>query len=172
LSFHWEMTLFLLAGTLDLGTALYAFSRREVPAARLIGVLAATAGLWAFVYTLAIGADALEDKYLWVRVGYLGAVPSLAIGVLVALEITGLRARTPRWVTPSLVLWGLTVLILVWTNDLHGWFWTDFYLESHKLEWTPVHGPAFGAYQWGAVVLVLAMDSALASSCPERNPAR
>ena len=157
MSFHWEMTLFLLAGALDVGSALYAFSRREVPAARLIGLLAAAAGLWAFVYTLAIGADTLEDKYLWVRVGYLGAVPSLAIGVVVALEITGLCARTPRWVTPSLLLWGLTVLTLVWTNDLHGWFWTDFYLEAHKLEWTPVHGPAFGAWQWGAVALVLAM---------------
>ena len=77
------------------------------------------------------------------------------MSVLVAMHLTGYDLRWLRGVRILLSCWVAVPLTLVWTNELHHWFWIDYRLEPSRISCWPVHGPAFQIYQGGAFAFVL-----------------
>ena len=134
----------LVAATIALSIMLLAWFRRETSGALALAILMLGVTEWAASYAMELGTPGLASKVLWAKVQYLGIVLVPTAWLLIVLEFTGRERYLTR---RNLILFSLMptiILLLVWTNDLHGLIWTSARLQTEK--WTLLslgHGPAF-----------------------------
>ena len=141
------LILFFTAAVVSV-TALHAWKRRAVPAARELFWLFIAVVVWSLAGALVSSAPSLELAIFWSKVEYLGSASAAPLTLLFCLAF----AHRDEWRTaPHLrAIWILPVLsiLLAWTNDWHHLIWTSVSpspVASSNL-YVFQHGPAFWAY--------------------------
>ena len=107
--------------------------RHPAPGARAIAILMAAVAVWCLGYALELASSDLHGKIFWSKVSYLGIVVVPVAWFLFALAYTGNdRGLSPRGLAGLAVIPCIT-LGLVWTNESHGLFWSQFELDTGML---------------------------------------
>jgi PAS domain S-box-containing protein len=169
----WPYNLYPLAlvaaGMLCGAFGVYAWRRREAQAARAFAVLTLGAALWALAGAAESSITDSGVESLRVDVEYVGAVSVPVAWLAFALEYTGRGSSVTRRRIALLALVPVFTLLAVWTNPLHGLFWTSRSLEIHGglARWAVTHGPLFWVhvgYSYSLMLLGTAVVVALFAS--------
>lgn len=154
----------LLSGIVNGGLALYAWQRRQVPAAKWLTGLMAGISLWSFSYTLNIASSVLWQKRLFFTTGSVFFTITLFCTLPMVLEIVRVRSSLHRFV-PLLAAVPLVSIILAVTSPWHQLFGFDLHLVRYDdlillgLDQGPylkfVHYPYVYLYYLGIVILCL-----------------
>ena len=148
---------FLISTLILIYLSLYAFRlRNRVETAGLFSFLSLALAIWSICYALELVSVTLESKVFWAKMKYLGATPGPVLWFLFSLYHTNHR----HWLTPlvKIILAGFTLLTIgiVFTNELHHWYWTKIEIVPGFPETQSDHGFYFWVYAAGIYVLVLA----------------
>ena len=146
----WHMVYFLqsmLGGTIAAILAVYCWRRRDVPSARSLMVLAASAAVWLLAYAVEFRMDTLAERMWCVRFEYIGVVGMGPAFFSFALVVSGLRRHLTRRRLVAMSLFPAVLLVLVWTNPWHHLMWSRTWLErSGSVQILAyVRGPMFWA---------------------------
>lgn len=120
----------LLSAVASLAIAFYVRSRRQSPGAGYLAVVMGGATLWSLAVLLQVSATEPGTKFFFTRVGFFGVLLVPTFWFAFALDYTGRSAwlrRHALWLLPM----PLATLLVLWTNEVHGWFWRD---QVHGVE--------------------------------------
>jgi PAS domain S-box-containing protein len=151
---------FFIGACLGVYLACVTHRRRPSPGSVPLTLFILAVTLWVFAYGLEMGSLAISDRILWAKVEYCGIVFTGLAWLCFALDYTGNRI----WKTPAFVIGmgfiPVISLIMVWTNDWHGWVWSSIYpitgAQGFQLKWE--HGFWFWlilAFQYAQFILGL-----------------
>ena len=120
----------LLSGMISIGLAVYLapFWRRF--GARQLMLLTTASAVWSMTYAMELLSTDFMVKLFWVRLEYTG---SAWIGMLVFTFILSITGRTKKLTRAALLLLCLVpaaILMLVFTNDMHGLMWQHAWTEN------------------------------------------
>src|SRR5262245_57671847 len=119
---------FLISLIITVMLGLYAYRRRHLPAASIFAVVMFALTVWTFCYVMELSSVTLEGKVFWASAKYFGSSAAPIAWFVLALHMT----RNARWLTPpvQMALWAFAIItcLVVFTNDVHHWFWTDIRL--------------------------------------------
>jgi len=157
-------TVIFVAGLLiSVVLSIIAWNRRPAPGAVLFALFVLAGAVWSFFWILEIGSQLLSSKILWAKLENIGILATGVLWLAFVLDYSG----NPWWRRPRnlLILSAvpLITLLMVWTNEWHGWYYSDIYSINGALGEVTVwqHGPWFwvsAVYQyalilWGAIIL-------------------
>lgn len=112
-------------------------------------------GIWSLCYALELATPALEGKIFWAKMKYLGSTTGPVLWFIFSLYYTNHR----HWLTvPVKLLLGFFIfgtVGVVFTNELHQWYWTRIFLLPGYPETQSEHGFYFWIYAAGAYLLIL-----------------
>ena len=124
MQWHYTLPLFAASASL-LVLASYAWRRRKTPGARALAFLMLAGAWWGAAYGLSLNSTTPPAKYLYDDIKYLGIVAVPSAWLAFALGYT----NRGGWLTGrSLLLLAvepLVTLLLIFTNEAHGLFWTS-----------------------------------------------
>lgn len=132
---NWQFTLYLLpvflAGLLSASVALFAWWRRHT-AHGLSAFVAMTlaVAIWSLGYTAEIAATDLASKIFWAKLEYPGIVVAPVAWLLFAARYTGRDKWLGRRVVAGLFGVPVITLLLVITNETHGFIWPTTRLDA------------------------------------------
>lgn len=130
--------------------------RHTVDTAVLFSLQSVAMGVWTLCYAMELVNPALEGKIFWAKMKYLGATTGPVLWFIFSLYYTNHR----HWLTlPLRILLGFFILgtvAVVFTNELHHWYWTRIFLLPGYPETQSEHGFYFWVYAAGAYLLILA----------------
>ena len=139
----------LISTAVSILIAIYAWRRRPAPGAAALILFMAGAAVWSFGYAFELASLNLDTKIFWAKFQYLGIVTVPLMVLIIAIEYSGRE----NWLTPRnfgiLSLEPLIIIILVWTNELHGLVWREIYIIDDGLF---ALGLAYGPGFWINVV--------------------
>jgi len=144
-----------LSALLSAMVVAYIWGQRRQLGAWPLGVLMLGVALWSLGAALEMAAVTMADKMLWVKVLYIGIVMVPGAWFYFALQYSGrdIGLRTARWllVEPALVL------IIVWNDALHGFYWQqiDLVQESGFSVVSMTQGTGFWLHATYSYVLLL-----------------
>jgi PAS domain S-box-containing protein len=118
-----------LSGLLSLAVAYLAWRRRPAPGAQEFALLSTAGALWSIFYSIGLGGSSLEWKVFWNNLVYLAIVFIPVLWLLFSLRYTAAVELDRSRVMVLLALPLLTTLV-VWTNPLHGLFWSEVSLRT------------------------------------------
>lgn len=118
----------LIAG----GISFYAWRRRKIRGGGYFSLLMLMVAEWAVANGGELASLTLEGKIWWSKISYLGIATVGPLWLLFALDYSHEQA----WLKSKRTVWlwvvpGFT-LVLVFTNELHGWIWPDFTPTSNR----------------------------------------
>ena len=114
---------YLCAVIVSLVVAMLAWQRRATPGARALAGLMLALAVWSLAEAGELLATGTIAKIAWSKFSYVGAAtcPTLLLAFVLdyvrQAKFLTPRAMWLRWLFPMLTL------LLVFTNDWHGWFW-------------------------------------------------
>lgn len=129
----WSVNAYALVAVLPLlievPLALFAWRRRDVPAASPLALLSLALVEWSFFYALELGSTRAEWIYFFVRLEYIGISLVSPFFFLLAARHTG----NVTWAAPRrlalLLLVPMVSIIIVWT-PLSSWMWRSMSVEQ------------------------------------------
>ena len=135
---------------------IYSFRfRDQVETAGLFSLQTLAMGIWTLCYALELSNTTLESKIFWAKMKYFGATTGPVLWLIFSLYYTNRR----KWLTtPLKVLLGSFILVtlgVVFTNELHHWYWTDIFIVPGFPETQSEHGFYFWVYAVGMYLLIL-----------------
>lgn len=135
----------------------YAWTRRETRGAKGLVALGLGAAIWALGYALEIAGADLQTKLIWGKIQYFGIVIIPLAWMVLAFVYAELEARLPRPVIMALGVIPLITLFLVFTNEIHGLIWEDYYIyhEGSFSALQITHGLWFWVYWAFSQVAIL-----------------
>jgi PAS domain S-box-containing protein len=143
----------LISGTL----AMFFWHRHPAPGARVLAGLAGMITIWSLGYIVEVITGTPSGFLLANYIEYIGFVSVPVFWLLFTMEYTGYQNRLMhnRWwlfIIPSITL------LLVWTNNVHGWMWFDTRLETFGefVVQTKTYGPWFWVHTLYSYALMLA----------------
>ena len=143
--------------------ALYVW-RRSLPNSRVLWVLSTALFVWLVGYGFEIGLTDLGSKIFWLKAEYLGIVTVPTAWFAFAVTYTGKeRWLTPRFIALLAVL-PLVILILAWTNGMHGLIWDRISIGPSGVFLALDHGPFFWVHSVYSYLLTLAGTGLVISS--------
>src|SRR5215211_5084037 len=120
---------FLISVTILISLGIYAFRLREkVETANLFSLLSLALAIWTVCYAMELLNVSLESKIFWAKMKYLGATPGPVLWFVFSLHYTNHRHWLARPLKMVLAAFILLTLGIVFTNELHHWYWTEIYL--------------------------------------------
>ena len=129
--------------------------RDRVETAGLFSMQNLAMAIWTLCYALELSNATLEGKIFWAKMKYVGATTGPVLWFVFSLYYTDRRS----WLTtPLKILLGLFVLItlgVVFTNELHHWYWTKIFIVPGLPETQSEHGFYFWIYAGGVYLLIL-----------------
>jgi diguanylate cyclase (GGDEF)-like protein/PAS domain S-box-containing protein len=139
--------------------AWYAWHRRQAPLAMTFTWLMAALTYWTCCYLLELMSTTLAGKAFWVAAKYPGSTAGPVLFFVLALQLT----KHDHWLTwpVRMALWAFGVLTcaIVFTNDLHHWFWQSIHLVPGLPETVTEKGFVFWIY--AALVYLFTLTSAV-----------
>ena len=147
---HFQYTsyiwLLLASAALGGGLGVYAWRHRTVPGATPFAVLCLAAVVWAVTNALEMAGTDLPTKLFWANAQYLVyAILPLAWLALV-VQYTGRGGWLTRSRMALLAIEPAIVVILAWTDKLHGLIRQNVYLDTAGS--FPVIGKIYGPWFW------------------------
>jgi PAS domain S-box-containing protein len=136
----------LLAATTSAVLALYAWKRRNTTGAITLALLMFAVAEWSLGYAIEIGSTSLPSKLFWVKAQYLGIAVVGPAWLAFALQYTGREKWITRQNMALLFFEPLVIILLMWTNEIHGLIWRDFKIiepAAGLLLLDPSYGAAF-----------------------------
>jgi two-component system cell cycle sensor histidine kinase/response regulator CckA len=131
---HWQYNPYvlplLIAAALLAVLALVAWRRRPAPGAAVSALLLLAVVIWVLGYTLKLWGADLQSKLFWHKVEYLGVVVVPGAWLALALQHSGWEKRLTRRNVALLATEPLAMLLLLWTNQFHGLFYSNTRLET------------------------------------------
>lgn len=120
----------LLAVALFLGGLLVvAWPQRALPGVRWFVVFTAALMVWAGAYAAEFLLPGLGPKIVAAKLQYLGVTSVPAAWLAFAVDYTG-AWRWRRAGAAAVLVVPVATLLLVWTNEYHGWVWADVALTT------------------------------------------
>ena len=110
--------------------AFAAWQRRSAIGAIWFALFLLFTAIWPLGYAFEVGSSTLRIKIFWIQVQYIGIVGISPFWLAFALHYTGKESWLTRQVITTLAFGSLITLLLVWTNEIHHWMWTDFELTK------------------------------------------
>ena len=137
--------------------SIYAFRlRKRIETAGLFSMLTVALAIWTACYALELVSVTFESKIFWAKMKYMGSVPGPVLWFIFSLYHTNHR----HWLSHPLKIVLATFIFLtlgiVFTNEIHHWYWTKIYLLPGFPETQSEHGFYFWVYAAGLYLLVLA----------------
>jgi diguanylate cyclase (GGDEF)-like protein/PAS domain S-box-containing protein len=129
--------------------------RKQVEVAGEFSIMVLTMLIWTICYALELVSTTLDGKIFWTTIKYLGSGAGPTAFFVFSLYYTNNQkwfTPTLRWVFPIYVL--ITVII-VFTNPLHHWFWTEITMVEGLPETQSEHGFYFWIYAVLSYVFIL-----------------
>src|SRR5919112_1182971 len=125
----WPYTLYViflfLAAALLGWFALRAWRRRGTPGATALAVLMAAGAVWAVAYALSLGTAEPSMRMFWGEIKYLGIVAVPLAWLIFTLQYTGREGWVRRRALALLAIEPVVALVLIFTNEAHGLFWSS-----------------------------------------------
>jgi PAS domain S-box-containing protein len=119
----------IVNAALALGAALWILQRRPVRGARTFAVIVLCLAGWSATHTFSYLALSLQGKLFWSQMSFLPAVVAPAAGLIFCLRFGDPESHiTSRHLALLAIMPALT-LLLVWTNEWHGWIWQTVGLD-------------------------------------------
>lgn len=147
---------FVFSTTILIYLSIYAFLlRKRVGMAVLFSIVALFLAIWTACYALELISVSLESKIFWAKMKYLGSAPGPVLWFVLALYYTNHRNLLAKPLKIILVFWVLLTIGIVFTNEIHHWYWTDIFLVPGFPETQSEHGFFFWVYAAGLYLLVL-----------------
>lgn len=146
---HWQSTPYVLpvvaSGIVSAWLALTAWRRRPAPGATPFSLLMLAVAQWSLGYALELASADLPSQLFWANVQWLGVVTAPAAWLVFALQYTGQARWLSRRNLAVLTIEPLVILLLVWTNNIHGLIRNNIRLDTSESFSTLIstHGPAF-----------------------------
>lgn len=124
-----------LAGFLSAGVSLFLGfyvlrRRRRSRSARYFALLMGANALYAGAYTVELAAPTLEWAVFWLKVEYIGVVLVPVFWFLFSDSYARGGRRVSLRFLPALLLVPAATLVLMWTNELHGWVYAELWLRE------------------------------------------
>lgn len=147
----------LIAGIVVLALGIFAWSKGNVQGQRYFAILMFACTLYSFFYTLELSAGTLAEMVFFLRLEYLGAVLMGPMVLFFTLKYTG----RPEFLTTGNIMQLLAIplllLILVFTNDAHHWFYQSFTTQFNGYFYTlnSEKGWLYWFHQLYSIALVL-----------------
>ena len=147
----------LASGVISTGVAVVAWRRRAAAGAVPLTVLMLAAAFWSYLYAAESIVSDLSVKVLLAKVEYLAIILLPGAWLTFAYQYTGREAGWSRQTVGLLMIEPVIVLLLVWTNSLHGLVWHDIAVfDAGPLTLlSPSHGPAFWVHVLYSYVVLL-----------------
>ncbi|NHX38399.1 MULTISPECIES: histidine kinase N-terminal 7TM domain-containing protein [Haloarcula] len=154
--FSWYLYTPLLSAAVSLLIAGVGVYYRDCTGSRSLAFLMVAIAWWSVMSVIELGATDLATKRLALKLMYpaIGAVP--VAWLLFAIQYTG-QTRLPTRKELAGILFGpVLMILLVWTNQYHGWFWSSMELafQGSLLVSVTERGPAFWAWTAYAYVVM------------------
>ena len=156
-------TILFLGAIIGLSLVWAGWQRRSAPGARMFAGSMLAVTLWAAGYAFELGLPGLPAKIWSAKIEYIGIVSVILFWFFFMLAYTGHE----NWLTPrNLTLFSIEpalVVILVWTNELHYWFWKTVTLDTSGLlpVFSATYGPGFFMHTVYSYILLLASTALL-----------
>jgi PAS domain S-box-containing protein len=119
--------IFVLGTILSYIVASIVLKRRPAPGWLPFFIFNAGATLWSFCWIMEIGSSDIPTAIFWAKLEYIGIVPSGVAWLAFTLDYNKIKWwRRPR----NLILFSilpLATLCVAFTNELHGWLWSNIY---------------------------------------------
>ena len=148
---------FIVSSIILISLSMYAFRlRREVETAGLFSMSTLALTVWTVCYALELMSVSLQSKVFWAKMKYLGAAPGPVLWFIFSLYYTNHKHWLTRPLKIILVAFILLTIGIVFTNELHQWYWTEIYIVPGFPETQSEHGFYFWVYAAGIYLLVLA----------------
>jgi len=146
-----------IAAAVSVLLALFAWRRRPAPDATPFVLLMLAVAEWSLAYALRLAGTDLATKLFWAKVRYLGIVIVPAAWLIFALQYTGRGKWLTRRNLTLLAIEPLCMLLLVWTNDWHGLYWSSVRLDEvgSFATFGSTHGVAFWIHMVYSYLLLL-----------------
>ncbi|MDI7259691.1 MAG: histidine kinase N-terminal 7TM domain-containing protein [Thermodesulfobacteriota bacterium] len=112
--------------------AAFTWKRRHAPGKTPFALLMFAVAEWSLSYAFELGSVHQQTKLLWATLKYHGVVVVPVAWFIFTLKYTG----HGHWLTLRksilLLLFPFITLTSVWTNDLHGLFWSNLRLDTSR----------------------------------------
>jgi PAS domain S-box-containing protein len=146
----WRYTLYVIflfgAAALLVVFALRAWRRRGTPGTKALAILMAAGAVWAVGYALSLGASELSTRIFWGEIKYLGIIAVPLAWLVFALQYTGREGWVTRGVLTLLAVEPIVTLVLVFTNEVHGLFWSS--RGASTIGPSPIVELVYGPWFW------------------------
>jgi len=154
--FSWYLYTPLLSAAVSLLIAGVGVYYRDCTGSRSLTFLMVAIAWWSVMSVIELGATDLATKRLALKLMYpaIGAVP--VAWLLFAIQYTGQTRLPTRKELAGILLGPVLMILLVWTNQYHGWFWSSMELafQGSLLVSVTERGPAFWAWTAYAYVVM------------------
>ena len=131
---HWQYTHYVLPLIIGMAMsavlALFAWRRRPAPGAAPLALLMLVVAAWMLGYAFELGSLDLPSKLYWGKVSYLGVVIVPVAWLTFVLQYTGRERCLSYRNLGLLAIEPLVTLLLVWTNEAHGLFYSSTGLDT------------------------------------------
>ncbi len=131
---HWQYTHYVLplviATAMSAVLALFAWRRRPASGAAPLALLMLAVAVWTLGYTLELGSPDLPSKLFWGKVSYLGVGFVPVAWFTFVIQYTGREKWLSYRNLGVLAIEPLVTLLLVWTNEAHGMFYSNTRLDT------------------------------------------
>jgi PAS domain S-box-containing protein len=141
----------LVAAALLVPVAAYALRRRYVRGAIWYAVLLLAVAFWCVTYAVELVTHDIQAKLLLQKIKYLGIVTLPVAWLGFILDFLARERHLVAKVTRGLGIASAVILVMAWTNELHGLFWGEMRLvRSGEISALSGRGPGF----WVNIVYV------------------
>ncbi len=115
----------ILAGLIALICAFFVLQREKVPGSTpLLGLILAVF-IWAIAYAFELASPQLSLQIFWAKVEYLG-IPFVPMFMFIfAYEFSQNTKKLTRRDLFLLGIFPAIFAVIAWTNDYHGWIWSE-----------------------------------------------
>ncbi len=133
-------------------------SRRRIPGSKAMITQFIAIGIWCLGYGFELVSQTLAAKVFWAKFEYIGIAIVPVAWFLFILEYSGNKDALKRPLRRLLWLEPAIVMLLAWTNELHGLVWEKVWLgqSSGALLLFIDHGPWFWVHITYAYALLFA----------------
>lgn len=149
--------LLIVAALAALYVAGIVWQRRDVSGSYAFLLLAFSAAIWSGGYFLELNSTQLVVKLFWARVQYFGIALAPPSMFFFAIEFSGVKRWSYRWLLPVVFAIPLIIIVLIWTNDIHHLIWqtTELVQAASGTILSFTYGPMFWVHASYTYVLLL-----------------
>ena len=167
----------LITGEAAAALAVVGLLRRGIVGAVPFAVLMAAAAWWSFAQSMEVLADDAGGKFAWLRIQYAGAVLMAPAWLALVWQFRKRQSAMPDRLLGLLAIEPIVVLMLIWTDGVHGLMWGTPGLDTTGATalLTVQRGVGFWAHSFfvlllmGAATVVLVKDLAETSGALRRQ---